>query len=214
VRSVFEGQLLPKVRKCFGGMEIAYSGMTPAQDVYPQGASTQWEMLIGGNVTLAKKPEYVLYMEPDCVPVRSMWLDVVRTHTDGIPLFGPGSFWIKGSILRGSAAVGSLSPAMSFHINGNSIYNLAGSALGNFYRRDVQPFIKNWHGLTAYDTDIYDYLLNSANYPVTQRIWHKFVPSDFVMNMWYREIEMSEFLAENPNTVLVHQATQRVVGYL
>lgn len=151
---------------------------------------------------------YVLYMEPDMLPVKSRWLSLLIIECSWPnPLF-----WIKGSIFRGSAnLVNPSSPNLPnlYHINGNAIYNLADDNFKHFYFNHVRPYVVGKFGdsRNAYDTDFLEFLWDTANYEVARRVFSRYQYSESIVNMWKTEYTLASLSDDHPNALLVHGGT-------
>lgn len=69
----------------------------------------------------------------------------------------------------------------------------------------MRPYIKR-HGdsITAYDTDISEFIMDKKNLLIVGSIIHNFVFTDVILNFWHRNYTVIESNKENPNSYLVH----------
>jgi len=196
------------VKSCFLTAYALMMQLSHYKDSHTLGARLAFEEFLQGKVTSANNEtsSYALYMEPDMVPIRENWLMHVITQVEWpIP-----EFWIKGSIFRGSEIYmvhpGDYKAGM-MHLNGNALYNLASDDFRNFYFKKLRPYIRRKyknHSRGAYDTDFYDYLDYTVNYPVSREIFHFFQYTDLIQNHYRSPWSAKQLAAKFPNTVLVH----------
>jgi hypothetical protein len=195
-----------KVRTCFRKAEVKTLYLKKSQDKHVLGARLMFEKLLLGNITSGDKG-YVLYMEPDLLPVRSNWLSILL-HDIKVAR----TFWIKGSIFRGDmtqVAGTSYFPNL-MHINGNAIYNLCCERFQHFYFKELRPYIIQRHGdsVNAYDTDFYEYLFDRDNYNASRSMIPYYVYTNLIQNQWHTQYSVSQINALSPETVLVHGGKQ------
>lgn len=190
--------------KCFESVRVEFAGLMDKNDKYLQGSRLMFEQMISKKMNYGKKiePSHVFYMEPDCLPIRSFWLDAIQEQV----ISSKSPFWMKGSIYYGRGdVINDRFPYSRIHINGNAIYNVADDEFREFYFNYVRPFIvKNYSNKRgAYDTDIFKFLFwKNAFY--TARLFYKFQFSDFIQNHWHTEYSLSKVLKHSPNTYLIH----------
>ncbi len=195
--------------KCFESSRVEFAGLIDNNDGYLKGSRLMFEQMISRKMNYGNKiePSHVFYMEPDCLPIRSFWLDAIQDQvTTSI-----SPFWMKGSIYYGRGEVIKKNIFYNrVHINGNAIYNVADNEFREFYFNFVRTFIlKHYPKLEgAYDADIFK-ILYWKNALYTAHLFHKFQFSDFIQNHWHSEYSLSEVLKYNPNTFLIHGGDAR-----
>lgn len=116
-------QLPLEFKRCFVQGRVRFANLAPKEDTYLMGSRLQFERMIGVlfNQDLDWTVSHVLYMEPDCIPIRQDWL----VKLDEACRWPNEPFWIKGSIFRGEeVAIVNKKPYNMIHINGNALYNL------------------------------------------------------------------------------------------
>lgn len=189
------------IRGCFREMNFRYADLVGERDSYLMGSRMMFEQMLKGYIGMGA-PEYGLYMEPDCFPVRPYWLSHIDAQTR-VP--GP-MFWLKGSIFRGDMnVVGRTNIVNMFHINGNALYNLGDPALGRFYFDRIRPFIENKVKKEgAYDTDFAVYLQHGGHLAEALGLAHRYQFSDFIQNLYHSNYSISELVATNIVTDMVH----------
>jgi hypothetical protein len=176
-----------KLRKYFESVLFMYASLSDEDDEYPVAASRMFYIL-HDNPQIRRDYAYYFYMEPDCLPIRSEWLD----HIISLSFDRSRPFWSMGSVYRGSQLP---LPKDRVHINGNAIYTTAEDyhlflcrlLAQQFYVFDVDPFYYFFH-----------------HYEDQQKLLHNFVFSDFVMNMAMTNYSERELKLENPYTYLIH----------
>ena len=160
---------------------------------------------------------YILYMEPDCVPIRADWLgqlidQLEHTHA-----------WIIGSVYRGR---GALDRRIMRHLNGNAVYAVGDSGFQDFLC-DLERRLSD---LVAYDPRVaYDMapevLFGGASchgsasdeqrglWRYYQTFAHRIQATDYVQNIAARlDIEQldpdlaDKVRASSPCTYLVHNS--------
>jgi len=187
---------------CFSEATGVFAGLRGADDEYFLGARLQFEQLLSGNATPGDA-EYVLYQEPDCLPVQPGWLDAIRALSrDSEP------FWVKGSMFQGDVSImfEGIPWAMG-HINGNAIFNVGDPLFRAFYFGALQAYLdKEFPNMTqrTWDTDMAKYLLDPRQYPVARRLVHYFRFTAAIQNYWKSDVDVPQLLAQFPRAVLVH----------
>jgi hypothetical protein len=173
-------------KKYFRNVLFRYANLVDKEE-QPRGSTHQFYKLMDDE-TFRSEYDYFFYMEPDCIPIRNGWLDILQELT----FVRLSPFWVQGSIYRGDAQV---QDVQRLHINGNAIYSTADS----YYN-----FLKSVRGYAfhAYDIDQYIYL--TADFERQKHIYHKFVTSEFIMNMWNTRYSLKKLKFENRNTYLVY----------
>jgi hypothetical protein len=190
--------MLPRdAHACFQGpIAFVSAGLPLTEDVYPYGASAMFWRL---SQTLAaaedmKHVRYVMYMEPDVVPLRALWLEQLFS------LLPPQAdyFWAKGSQPRVNS-VAHMSPGpegvFRHHINGNALYDIADRTFADLVRRSQQ----------AYATSlVYDVALALAIANESHRHAHRYVYSDFIANFGGQPLSIVEARRRFRCSVLLH----------
>ncbi len=202
-----EGRLLAafadlpvEARACIREARVRFGNFTAEQDHYLNGSRLQFEYMLQGHLGLAS-PHYILYMEPDCMPIRANWLAILdeTTRAPSLP------FWIKGSIYRGDPGhFNNFRPYNLFHLNGNAIYNLHDKRFALFYFEKVRSYITKYYGISAYDTDIFKFLIDPANYNIVRPIAHMFQFTDVIQNYWHTDYSLAQITGSSTDVVLVH----------
>lgn len=199
-------QTMPS-RCCFTNMEVEFVQLDARDDSHITGARVMFEHLICGRTNRAMQT--VLYMEPDLRPIQPNWLLKCQLETPTSSVH-----WIKGSAFRGDVSklyghpiTGSYLPDF-YHINGNAFYSV-GKPLCDFYK-DVRKFVVEKHGdsISAYDTDIAEYLMNVHTWEKARHYFHRLAFTDVIQNMWQTSYNVEEMVALHPNTYLVHGGKQ------
>lgn len=206
--------LTAPVLRCFQGFEFQHANLSGPSDKYYRGTKLMIEKLLLGKVKLSVNPQYVFYMEPDVQPVRANWLNAL----DMSVRWPNQPFWMKGSIYRGNnkGVYATRHPPQFYHINGNSIYNLADRAFRSFYVKHYRPFVQNQQSTPnqkqkerSYDTDFYRFMHSMDHVEVARNVFHKFVYTDVIQNYWRSSYSLSKIRADHPNTYLVHGGYQK-----
>jgi hypothetical protein len=185
---------------CFKSVHVSFANLPESKNDHLLGSRLMFEQMLSKHIFYGEtEPHHVFYMEPDCVPVRPNWLNVVEAST------AHQDFWMKGSIFRGDSKTFSSDLIYNhIHINGNAIYNVKDQEFKEFYFGIVRKLITSRLGEEGgYDADIFKVLL-WKNAKFTSCYFHKFIFSDFVINMWHTPFSISQILADNKNVVLMH----------
>ena len=190
---------------CFSNrdkIEVVEYKLRPEHDTHILGARLMFENCLKRNHVLFNNLKYIFYMEPDCRPIRSNWLTAIQNE------IGTTSFWMKGAFFRGTfqffANEREYLPN-KYHINGNAIYNVGDKRFEEFYFNKVRPYIQ-LHGdsVTAYDTDLAEYIMDLRNYIVVREVIHNFAFTEVVLNMWRQSYSVAELKKLYANSFLVH----------
>lgn len=192
--------LMPYFR-CFSNrytIDLVKFKLAKKNDSHVLGARLMFEYMLSKKNSLFKECTYVFYMEPDCIPIRSEWIDALQKEI--------GSFWIKGAIFRGKFEnkINKYLPN-KYHINGNALYNIGDKRFVEFYFKILRPYIER-HGdsITAYDTDFSEFLLDIKNYDYVKMIIHNFVFTETIQNLWHLNYSVKEVRQKYPQTFIVH----------
>lgn len=198
-------------KRSISSFGVEFASIPKSHDDYLEGSKIQWEMFIKhdkrGGLRLLKGQHHVvdhaLYLEPDCHPTQSGWLDILNSITEG-----DEEFWMKGSLFRGQGiSHSSQVPFNIFHINGNAIYNLKDPTFVDWYFQKVKPYIKSIPSphKTPYDTDLFRYFLQKENWKSEARhLLHKFKLTDLIQNRWHSEYNLKDLLRKTPKLAIVH----------
>ena len=199
-----------QIKDCFKSWTLAFARISAADNSHHTGSRLMFEQFVSKNISHSPPMDYVLFMEPDCVPIRNNWLEAVQSNVEN----DPDNFWMKGSAFRGqrSAVKQPLHLVNLFHMNGNAIYSLGDDEFRNFYFQKVRPFtIEKCKSskdkfCSVFDTDIFRYLLHN-NMEYGAQYIHHFAFTDLIQNKWHTNYSTHGLLAKSPNTVLVHGGT-------
>ncbi len=203
--------LPPAAANCFATWEVQHANLSGQNDSYYKGTRLMIDKLITGKVKLLKSPapQYAFYMEPDCLPIRSNWLNAL----DNSVRWPHEPMWMKGSIYRGynRLVFATKSPPQLFHINGNAIYNLGDRSFRKFFVDNYKPF-----ALTAsqgrdrsFDTDFFRFMHDIDNVMISRNYFHKFQYTDLIQNFWKSSYSASKIRDSHPGTYLVHGGYQK-----
>ena len=114
---------------CFRSIKIQWAELSGNNNSYAKGTYIMFENVLKKQYSLSSA-SYVFWMEPDCIPIKSFWLDaaIQEVSLPNLP------FWIKGSQFRGADELLPVNiTGFQVHINGNAIYNLLSSSFKKFY---------------------------------------------------------------------------------
>jgi hypothetical protein len=186
---------------CFSSVHyVEYYFKRSELDNHIAGARLMFEHMLAQKDAQFNDAQYVFYMEPDCRPIKSYWLDAVTKD------LGFNEFWMKGAIYRGifEFKVNVYLPN-KYHINGNALYNIGNKEFQEFYFKTLRPFIER-HGdsMNAYDTDFAEYFFDVNNYETVRKILHNFVLTETWQNLWQTNFSIIELNKMYRNTYLVH----------
>ncbi|CAF0740818.1 unnamed protein product [Brachionus calyciflorus] len=200
------GDLLPYFR-CFSNrysIDIVKFKFSKKRDKHIVGARLMFEHVLAKKHYLFKHASYVFYMEPDCRPIRSGWIDALQKE------IGFNGFWIKGAMFRGKfeMKINKYLPN-KYHINGNAIYNIGDRKFEDFYFKKLRPYIQRHNdSITAYDTDFFEYLFDLKNYDTVRMIVQNFAFTETIQNLWLTNYSVKEIRKKYPKTFLVHGGQQ------
>jgi hypothetical protein len=199
------GTLKPEFHCFNSNIHFIYSNLLLHEDVYPDSASRMFYKLIDDNLMYTQY-SYFFYNEPDTYPIKDGWLNRILDQA----YLPTTQWWISGSIYRGKLSYvrdgrgeddlrggNLLTFQANMHINGNALYNLC----SNF--RDFTLDVRKMMDMRAYDTAFTTYLTNYG-WRLTRKLWHHFLYSDFILNMWRTPWNEQDILWQSPNTYLVH----------
>ena len=194
--------LIPYFR-CFSNrysLDIVKYKLSHKQDYHVLGARLMFEFMLRKKSRFFKECTYIFYMEPDCRPVRSNWINALQNE------IGSSNFWIKGAIFRGKFEnkINKYLPN-KYHINGNAIYNIGDNNFRDFYFKILRPYIERHNdSITAYDTDFSEFFFDEKNYDYVKMIIHKFAFTETIQNLWHLNYSVAEVRKKFPNTFIIH----------
>jgi hypothetical protein len=195
---------LPTKMACFSKIsQVLHKYKSLNEDKHVIGSRLMFESMLLKATNYFMNSSFIFYMEPDVIPIKSNWLNAILNE------IGNGNFWCKGSIFRGDLnKFQKNDPYIPnyLHINGNAIYNTGNIEFISFYFNILRPYIvkKNGDSINAYDTDIFEYLMDKNNYETTRNILHQFHFTDLVQNYWHTEFKVNEISLKNKFTYFIH----------
>ncbi len=208
---LFESNLNNKLIKlpndqieCFSKIsKVLYKYKSSNEDKHVIGSRLMFESMLLKTSDYFKNSSFIFYMEPDVRPIKSNWLNAILMEISN------GNFWCKGSIFRGDLnKFRKNDPYIPnyLHINGNAIYNIGNIEFISFYFDILRPYIvkKNGDSINAYDTDIFEFLMDKNNYEITRNILHQFHFTDLIQNYWKTEYKINEIALKYKFTYFVH----------
>jgi hypothetical protein len=170
-------------RECFSSLSFKFIDMDEKTDVYGPGTLAMFYSSFDDDF-FHKPRDYMLWCEPDFVPIRRHWLDMLYERE----LCGVPEFWMRGSIPRYPNSEG------DWHLNGNALYNV-----GN---RTFAAFAKSSRGaFKPYDS--FDQSL-FVKFGEHREYAHLFVYTDAIQNRGYEIYDIPTLRASEPNLLIAH----------
>lgn len=193
-------------------IQFRYTNLMPEEDSYPGSANRMYYRLMFDN-TVYSQYRYQFYAEPDTFPIRDGWLTRILDQA-----YVPDtSWWVSGSIYRGQVAfvnpegkspndetggdLGSL--GMNVHVNGNALYSFSSD-----FREFMLEMLNYKQYYPAYDLGFTQYLFEFG-WRKLRKVWHHFLFSDYIMNLWKTDWNEEKVIWESPNTYLVHSKQRK-----
>lgn len=197
-------------RSCFHSVSSEVIVLKKEDDTHLAGAQIMFEHMLSGRMSGMSLVGSVLYMEPDMLPVRRGWLEIIAFDARSSSVF-----LVRGSQFQGDAKrlPKHYENSDLYHINGNALYCFSGEHLRDLYFNHVQPWIAARHSSYeshAYDIDFWDYLYNEDNVCHARTLLSLYQYSDVIVNMWHSNYSLAALLATWPRCALVHGGTQAV----
>ena len=195
---------MPNKIACFSKVsQSLYKYKSINEDKHVIGSRLMFESMLLKTNENFKNSSFIFYMEPDVIPIKSNWLCAILNEINN------GNFWCKGSIFRGDLDnFRKDDPYIPnyMHINGNAIYNIGNVEFISFYFNTLRPYIvkKNGDSINAYDTDIFEYLMDKNNYEITRNILHQFHFTDLIQNYWHTKFKINEITLKYKFTYFLH----------
>lgn len=170
-------------RECFSALSFKFIDMDLKTDVYGPGTLAMFYSSFDDDF-FHQPRDYMLWCEPDFVPIRRHWLDLLYERE----LIGVPPFWMRGSIPRYPFSDG------DWHLNGNALY-----AVGN---RSFAAFAKSSRGaFKAYDS--FDQSL-FAKLGENRHLVHLFVYTDAIQNRGYEIYDIPQLRANESRLLIAH----------
>lgn len=170
-------------RECFSTLSFKFIDMDAKTDVYGPGTLAMFYSSFDEDF-FHRPRDYMLWCEPDFVPIRRHWLDLLYERE----LVGVPPFWMRGSIPRYPHSDG------DWHLNGNALY-----AVGN---RTFAAFAKSSRGaFKAYDS--FDQSL-FAKMGENRHLAHLFVYTDAIQNRGYEIYDIPQLRANESRLLIAH----------
>ena len=195
--------------ECFSNADktqIVTYNFSKGNDLHILGARLMFEYCLNKEHESFKDIQYMFYMEPDCRPIKSKWINALQNE------IGSTNFWMKGSFFRGLTKIIYETEYLpnKYHINGNAIYNLGDERFSKFYFQTLRPYIKRHRdSITAFDTDFSEFIMDKKNLLVVGNIIHNFGFTEVVLNYWRQNYSVVEIVQANKNSYLVHGGEPR-----
>lgn len=169
------------IERCFGGNVLFISAkLTDSEDAYtsPSDARGPNNMFFGmfTNPAFSDRFDYAFIMEPDVLPLRSQWLQCL----ENVVMTNSHHYWQKGTVSQHTDSA--LDSTGSWHMNGNAIYNLQDAEFKRLIM-DMRSKMAEENRNTAYDYYMHLYRVQLVDGMYARQIFHKFVYSDFILNL-------------------------------
>jgi len=186
--------------KAFRHVHYLSADLTKYDDKYRLGPSRMFfQIMTETRLVQEEAYNYLFWMEPDCWPVRPGWLDELYWAAT----VGAGHFWVLGSITR--SPVPDEYAHIQEHINGNAIYRLDDPVFIDFLRRLHANFDNNLTKyLASFDTAIFLFCRSLKPFTEQAKIWHKFVYTNLIQNVYRTPTRISDILEREKQTFLLH----------
>ena len=152
------------------------------------------EMFYPMMITKAKEfgLTYVLYYEPDMLPLRRGWLGRLRDT-----VFSPDAdFWFFGSQQRERNAFGG---RIHGHMNGNCIVKAGNRCVREFLER-----VHTTYRFLPFGTSIMRYLVNQRNLREAQHVMRRMRYTDLIGTFGDERVKRDYLLRKYPEMYLVH----------
>lgn len=171
------------------------------EDRYPLGPSNMFfKLMVETPIIEDYGYSYLFWMEPDCFPVRSGWLDrlynLVTTS---------GQFWVIGSAIRSDFVE---DPQFRYgydHINGNALYRLDDPDFRSFLDAVHEDFPQNLKKyMRSFDIAIALYKKSLKPFTRYSELHHHFIHTDLIQNVYRTETNVTDLLSKHPNTYILH----------
>lgn len=210
ILSFFEAPENVNLKQQFSKISVQFANLIASKDSYYRGTRKMFEIvLISGStatVITDKSPRikfqneqvsHIFYMEPDCVPIQSYWIDAIQSE-----IAEKGSVsWMMGSKYHGNPHLLQVgSEALRIHLNGNSIYNIGSEDFRNFYFKNVMP---TYDGKAPYDLKIFEALLLDDK-KLQKKYGKHFIETSVIKNTAGMFQNWRKYFKENPGTFLHH----------
>eukprot|EP00002_Diphylleia_rotans_P035900 TRINITY_DN786_c1_g2_i6.p1 TRINITY_DN786_c1_g2~~TRINITY_DN786_c1_g2_i6.p1 ORF type:complete len:289 (-),score=33.54 TRINITY_DN786_c1_g2_i6:311-1177(-) len=193
------GALPECVRQCFAGVNVHYITLRGQDDEYPRGSRLMFEHMLRGAIPM-QRPHYLMFMEPDCRPVRPAWL----AQIDALTRWPNPDFWIRGSVYMGYYKYVPSVRSYYFHINGNGLFNMRDPRFPRFYFQVVQDFINSTNQENPYDIEIFRAMWEKHNWGLSRLVYPKLLFSDAIFNMWHTHYSRKAMIDTHENLVIIH----------
>lgn len=170
-------------RECFAALSFKFIDMDAKTDVYGPGTLAMFYSSFDADF-FHKPRDYMLWAEPDFVPIRRHWLDLLYERE----IIGVPPFWMRGSIPRYPNSEG------DWHLNGNALYNVGNSTFAAFAKSSRGAF-------KLYDS--FDQSL-FVKFGENRQYAHLFVYTDAIQNRGYEIYDIPALRQSEPNLLLAH----------
>jgi hypothetical protein len=186
-------------RHCFSAVDVHLVHMENNQNNHNVGSRLLFNSMLNAT-SYRNTVAYVLYIEADVVAVQQNWLHPIIKYART-------TFWIAGSLYRGSQNIDYGDNLFRYHINGNAIYNVGDAKFVDFYFTSVLPWIKARHDLNhiCFDLDITTYLHTAGNFDTARHVLHNIQYTNLIQNIYFRDLDdLARAVKKSPDTVLIH----------
>ncbi len=170
-------------RECFAALSFKFIDMDAKTDVYGPGTLAMFYSSFDADF-FHQPRDYMLWCEPDFVPIRRHWLDLLYERE----LVGVPPFWMRGSIPRYPNSDG------DWHLNGNALYNVGNSTFAAFAKSSRGAF----KPYDSFDQSLFVKFSENRQYA------HLFVYTDAIQNRGYDIYDIPALRRSEPNLLIAH----------
>ncbi len=191
-----------RAMNCFRQIYILSARLGKWEDRYPIGPSKMFfKLLLETPLMIDHGYSFMFWMEPDVLPIRPGWLDqLYRAAT-----FTSPNWWMIGSVRRDKFRE---NPEYSYartHLNGCALYRLDDPEFRSYAEAvsdDFDQRLKRY--MRSFDVALHMFKEDILPFSERSRLYHRFIYSDFIHNVYRTPTNVSEVLSESPNTYFLH----------
>lgn len=196
-------QLIQKVSElnAFKSIKTHSAYLGKWDDRYPLGPSNMFfKLMLETPLIEDAGYSFMFWMEPDCFPIKSGWLDILYNLATT-----SGPFWVLGSARRDEFVEDKQYRYAYDHINGNALYRLDDPIFRSYLDAVHEDFSQNFKKyLRSFDVAIALYKKSLKPFTRYSELHHHFVYTDLIQNVYRSKTNVTELITSHPETYIVH----------
>lgn len=211
LRSVLDSLPHP-VSACFVATEIRHAALSARRsDSLPARVAQDRELFMAllANYIHLSEPSHVLYLSPECRPLKIDWLN----HLDRLTRAPCEPFWMSGSIYRGVRPATGWPRALASYLHigrYGALYNLGDARFLRWYQGRLPAYVANTNHTALpfyeggrWEMDIAHYIFDLAASFDYKLVGSKFRLHNLFLNYWNNTVDLEAVQRQDPEAVMI-----------